>query len=320
MSGIPLLSSVGGLLTKPAFPRTSLSISETELAIVSLKRQGGEFEPTRLAMLPLPAGLVRADFSDPNISDESALVEEFERLVSDAEMGRLRRLAVALPEGSAHTQVLTLESVPANGSELAQVLTWKIERSFGCKPADVRVTEKRLATKGQGQWLVTVIYERVIAQYERVFKRLGWQVGLVMPSHLAEAQWLQRAGIAEDQVLLSLHDRGLVAIVVRGRYPVLVREVTCAASEREDEFYRIMTFYRDRIQTRDGANAAPVAVSRLLVVGPSEEHQRFRTTLGEALESPVTVLDAGGLGLRLPSRAPFQSFAAASGLCTFAWA
>ncbi|MEP7270843.1 MAG: hypothetical protein ABI882_05035 [Acidobacteriota bacterium] len=316
MTGIPLLSNLGAFLAKPAFPRTSLSIAETELAIVSLKRRAGEFEPTRLAMLPLPDGLLNANFSEPNMSDESAMVEELERLVSDAEMGRLRRLAVALPEGAARSLVLTLETIPSSSTELAEVLAWKIERSFGCKPGDVRVTEKRLPTKDQREWLVTVVYERVIAQYERVFKRLGWQVGLVLPAHLAEAEWLVRAGVNEDQVLLSLNERGFVAVVVRGRYPVLVREVTCPATEREDEFHRIMVFYRDRMNAKD----APVSLHRMLVVGPSEDHQRFRKTLAEALESPVTVLDAPGLGLRLPARAPFPSFAAAAGLCTFAWA
>lgn len=316
MAGIPVISNFASVLTTPAFPKTALAISETELAIVSLKRKRGEFEPTRLAMLPLPAGLVTAHFTEPNISDESGLVEELERLSSDADVGRLRRVAVALPEGTARTMVLTMETVPANKSELAELLGWKIERSFGGKLADVRVTQKRIGDKEHPQWLVTLSYERVIAQYEKVFERMGWQAGLLLPAHLAEAQWLLRADLPQDQVLLSLNDAGFVAVVVRGDHPILVRDVTCSPDEREDEFHRIMVFYRDRLIPKN----APVSMSRLLVVGTHEEQQRFRRTLAEAIESPVTALDAGGIGLRLPARAPFSSFAAAAGLCTFAWA
>lgn len=317
MSEIPLISSIQNFLTKPSFPRISLSIDESQLAVVSLRRRRGEFEPVHLSVLPLPAGLVRGDFTEPNVSDEATLAEHLERLVSDAGIRRLRRIALALPDGSARSQVLSLDSVPSGGSELAQVLSWKIERSFGCKPGDVRVTQKRLDSgKDHAHWLVTVVYNRVITQYERVFKRVGWQVGLVLPGYLAQAQWLIRARVKEDQVLLSLNDRGFVAMVVRGGKPILVRDVICNEMEREDEFYRLMIFYRDRMILKND----PLTPNRLLIVGPSAQHQRFQKTLADAVEAPVTVLNAGLLGLRLPARAPFPSFAAAAGLSTFAWA
>lgn len=317
MSENPLLSTLRHLLTTPAYPRTSISIDESRVAVVSLKRQRGEFEPVHLSVLGLPAGLVRADFSEANVSDEPALVEHLERLLADAGINRLRRLAVAVPGASARSHVISLDSVPSGAGELTQVLSWKIERSFGCKPADVRISQRRLdSAKDQSHWLVTVVHNRVIAQYESIFKRLGWNVGLVLPSYLAEAQWLLRSRSNQDAVLLSLNDRGFVAMVVRGGQPVLVRDVVCSETEREDEFHRLMIFYRDRILPQ-GALAAP---SRLLVVGSAEQQQRFRKTLAEALESPVTVLDAGLVGLRLPARAPFPSFAAAAGLSTFAWA
>jgi len=73
MRQIPVLSGFFDYLTAPRFPRTSLSISETHLALITLKRSGRDFEPRNLGVSRLPAGLVRASFTEPNITDEAAL-------------------------------------------------------------------------------------------------------------------------------------------------------------------------------------------------------------------------------------------------------
>lgn len=311
-----MISSLRNFLTTPSYPRTALSISELQLAIVSLKKQRGDFEPTRLAMLPLPAGLITPDFDERNISDEGVLAEELERLIDDSGIRRMRSLAVALPEGSARSLIVSIESAPSNPEEFSQVLGWKVERSLGCKTSDVRLMHRRLRGRNGANWLVTVIHNTVIDQYERVFARLRWNVGLCIPQHLAEAQWLLRSDVREDQMMVSLNTRGFVAVVVRDREPILVREVICTESERQDEFHRLMTFYRDRLQADHSASMP----NRLLVIGSSEEQQAFRRTLAGALETAVTPLDPAALGLRLPARAPFPAFAAAAGLSTFAFA
>jgi Tfp pilus assembly PilM family ATPase len=317
MSSIPIVSSLAGLLTTPAFPRTAISIDSHRLALVSLKRSSGQFEPRHLSTLDLPVGLVNPSFTEPNLSDEGALSALLERLLNEAGLNRARRFAVAIPDASARSQIITLEGASSTAAEFEQLLGWKIERAFGCRPSEVRVSERCLySSQAESHWLVTVVQKRVIAQYENAFKQLRWQVGLIVPGYLAEAQWLLRSGSIEDQVLLSLHENGFVAVVVRAGEPALVREVTCEEKEREDEFFRLMVFYRDRLMPKN----ASVNPSRLLVIGPPDAQQRFRKTLSDAMEAPVTILDAGSFGLRLPGQAPFPSFAAAAGLSTFAWA
>ena len=316
MSDLRVLSSLLGLLTSPTYPRTAISIDSSRLALVSLKKQRGEFDPRHLSTLEVPEGLVNPSFAEPNVTDEGELREALSRLVSDAGLKRVRRLAVALPDASARSHIISLDGQRPGTAELTQLLSWKVERTFGCRASEVRITHRMLAsTRQESHWLATVVYNRVIKQYEHVFKQLGWQVGLVLPGYLAQAQWLFRSKSSEDQVLLSLNDLGFVAVVVRNGQPVLVREVTCHENEREDEFYRLMIFYRDRLMPQNASGN-----SALLVVGPVELQQRFRKTLAEAMETPVTILDAATLGLRLPGRAPFASFAAAAGLSTYAFA
>jgi hypothetical protein len=168
---------------------------------------------------------------------------------------------------------------------------------------------------GRPQYLVSATTERVIAQYERIFDRLGWHAGMIAPQHVGEAQWLMRQGLEDDQVVVSLNERGFDAVIVRGREPLMVREVECAPEERENEFYRLMVFYRDRLAL-EGADRP---LNRALMIGPASEQRRFHSVLASALERQVVALDLRQIGLRVDQSAPFDHFAAAGGLATMAW-
>lgn len=316
MQQIPLISGIWNYLTAPDLPRTALAVSETHLALVTLRRSGREFAPRNLGVQRLPVGLVRADFAAPNISDEATFTEQLTRTATQAGMNRLRGLSVALPAGSARSMVVALDAVPGSRAELQQMIEWKIERTLGQKFGDLRTGYQRLRDfNGRPHWLVSAVHNEVMAQYELIFKGLGWRVGLAVPQHLGEAQWLMRAGLNEDQVLISLHERGFDAVIVRGREPLLVREVQCAADEREDEFFRLMIFYRDRLLTED----APITLNRVLTVGDVAEQRRFRDVVSSALDKHAVALDPAQLGLKVDPAAPFDHFAAASGLATMAW-
>jgi hypothetical protein len=95
----------------------------------------------------------------------------------------------------------------------------------------------------------------------------------------------------------------------------MVREVECAPEERENEFYRLMVFYRDRL-TLEGADRP---LNRALMIGSLPEQHRFRNVLASAMERQVVALDPQQIGLKIDPNAPFINFAAAGGLATMAW-
>src|SRR5262245_44473748 len=236
-----LLSNLWKRLTAPGWPRTALSISETHLALTTLRKRGSVFEPSNLGVLRLPKGLVRAHFTEPNITSEADLLDKLRETVAQAGHRRLRRVAVALPAGSARSLVFTLESVPDDRRELAQMIEWKVERNLGGRVSELRINHQRLSDfNGRSQWLVSAVHADVLAQYERVFRELSWQAGLVLPQALGEAQWLMRAELPDDQALVSLREDGFDAVIVRGAEPILVREVHCTPEECEDEFFRLL--------------------------------------------------------------------------------
>lgn len=316
MQQIPVLSGLWNFLTAPDLPRTALAITETHLSIVTLRRSRGEFEPRNLGVLRLPEGLVEANFSQPNVSNEASLIEQLTRTASQAGINRPRALSLALPAGSARSQVITLDSNPHSRKELEQLLEWKIERAFGQKFYDLKTSHSRLSDfHGRPQWLVTAIHNQVLEQYERIFKQLRWPIGLILPQHMGEAQWLMRQRLDDDQVIVSLNDHGFSAVIVRGDQPILVREIECSPEEREDEFFRLIIFYRDRLLPEN----EPIKLSRVLTLGTIAEQRSFREVVTSALENHAIALDTQQIGLKVDPSAPFNHFAAAGGLATMAW-
>src|SRR5262249_36615363 len=145
MRKIPVISGLWNYLTAPKLPATSLSISQTHLALISLRRAGRGFVPRNLSVLRLPPGLIHASFTEPNVVDEITLIDYLKRTATQAGLGRIRGISATLPASSARCLVITLDNVPGSRAEIEQMLEWKIERSVGQKAADLRFNYARLS-------------------------------------------------------------------------------------------------------------------------------------------------------------------------------
>ena len=183
-------------------------------------------------------------------------------------------------------------------------------------------SRERLAKDRQGRdrYLAVGVRNSVLAEYESVFSSLGWRCGMVLPRHFGEARWLTRNGKGSDSLLLTTHDEGFTAAVFRDQHPLIMRSVVCAPDEREDEFYRLLLFYRDR-QTAESEDSSQERIAQLLVVGPGFNKQRASEIADETLGGHVHVLEAGrSLASQLPtSELSFDAIAAAAGLATMHW-
>ena len=161
------------------------------------------------------------------------------------------------------------------------------------------------------------ITEAILAEYEAVLDSLGWRAGLILPRHLGEAQWLTRNGPAGDSLLLSGSNHGFTGVIFRDRHPLFVRTVECAEDEIEDEFYRLLLFYRDRSVPETGESPG---LMRLMVIGEGITKQRAGEIVNETTGGDLRPLQAEDLGLQLPNREfSFDSIAAPAGLATLSW-
>jgi hypothetical protein len=212
--------------------------------------------------------------------------------------------------------IITMESQAGSQGELEEMLNWKMERGFNSPLEDLSISREKLLKDAQGRerYLVIGVKRSVREEYETVFESLGWRVGLILPRHLAEAQWLMRNGTTGDGMLLSFSEEGFTAAVFRDKQPIILRSISCDRDESEDELYRLLLFYRDR---RGTSQEESPKLSRLLVVGEGFEKQRASEIVNETLGGNLRALNPQDVGLQLPaSDLDFDVIAAPAGLAT----
>jgi len=307
-------------LIDPWYPATAIGLDKGVASVVQLERgRGATCKLKRAATFNIGDSLVRPSFDERNIEDIAQLAAILRDLATSAGLLKQKRWSLSLPEATARTLVLTIES-SQSASELQDVLRWKIERGFGAPLEELFVSREKLQKDSQGRdrYLVIAVKRAVLAEYEAVLEMLGWRAGLILPRHLGEAQWLIRnGGAVGDSLLLSGSSQGFTGVIFRDKHPLIVRTVNCTEEEFEDEFYRLLLFYRDRSVPEAGAGQG---LTRLMVIGEGITKERAGEIVNETTGGDLRALGAEELGLQLPSRDfSFDSIAAPAGLATLSW-
>jgi Tfp pilus assembly PilM family ATPase len=306
----------------PRYPATAIGLERGTASVVQLERiKGSACKLKRAATFNIAESLVRPRFDEPNIEDAAQLAAILKELATSAGLLKQKRWSLSLPEATTRTLVLTMEIQSQSGAELQEVLKWKVERGFGAALEDLSISKERLQKDAQGRdrYLVIAVKKAILAEYEAVLELLGWRAGLILPRHLGEAQWLVRNGAVGDSLLLSGSSQGFTGVIFRDKHPLFVRTVTCTEDEFEDEFYRLLLFYRDRSVAPEGAENGP-GLARLMIIGEGITKQRAGEIVNETTGGDLRPLEAQDLGLQLPSSDfSFDSIAAPAGLATLSW-
>ena len=307
-------------LIDPWYPATAIGLEKGVASVIQLERvKGWTCRLRRAATFNIADSLLRPSFDELNIEDPRQLASVLSELATSAGLVKQKRWSLSLPEATARTQVLTIETQPQSSSELQEILKWKIERGFGAPMEELSISRERLQKDSQGRdrYLVIGIRKAILAEYERLLDALGWRAGLILPRHLGESQWLVRNGSVGDSLLLSGSSQGFTGVFFRGKHPLIVRTVECTSDEFEDEFYRLLLFYRDRSAPEEPQGSG---LLRLMVVGEGITKERAGEIVKETTGDDVRSLRAEDLGLQLPNRDfSFDSIAAPAGLATMSW-
>ena len=308
-------------IVEPWYPANAIGLEENLASVVQLERVKGNLcRLKRAATANIDRALLRPGFDEPNIQNGAQLATVLNDLAVGAGLLKQKRWSLTLPETTTRTTVFTLESQPQSGSELQDVLKWKMERSFGAPLEELSISRERLQkdAHGRDRYLAIAVKKSVLAEYEALLESLHWRGGLILPRHLGEAQWLVRNGAAGDSLLLSGSSQGFTGVIFRDKHPLIVRTVTCAEGEFEDEFYRFLLFYRDRNIPETANHDLPLR--RLMVIGEGITKQRAGEIVNETTGGDLRPLAAEDLGLHFPSRDfSFDAVAAPAGLATLSW-
>ena len=307
-------------IVKPSLPRAAIGFRREGISVVGLQKQGGAFTLSRAATVELPENALQPSFNEQNLVELHEILLTLNQVMTAAGLQEQKRWSVSLPADTARMSILTLDAPAKSNNELKEVLNWKAERAFGAAANEMRMAFQPLTpdVSKRIRYFVVSIRLEVLAEYENLFGIFDWHVGLVMPRHISEAQWLMAANheqTNQDTLMVSLQAEGFTAILLRGQQPSVVRSVSCNEDEREDELYRLLLFYRDRI-----ASVNPDAIlQKLLLVGDNFQKDRLREIAFETLGNDIRILESNDVGLVLPNEIRFQDVAGPAGLASLAW-
>ncbi len=306
-------------LINPNYPKAALGFEKDNLTALALQKEGrGRFGIKQAATVELPPHLLNPNFIEKNIANGEEMLVLLNEATTNAGLRNQKHWSISLPSNTARTAILTLENEPNSKDELAEILDWKAEHTFGVPAGELRVARRKIKPDaiGKPRYFTTAVKLSVIDEYETLFERLGWRAGLIMPRAVSEANWLSDAKKQNDTLLISSQSDGFVALLLRGDEPTVVRSVTCTESETDDEIYRLLMFYRDRF----GSGATENALEKLLVVGKNFAPSRLKEIADEAIGRPLKILSAEDVGLSLPAQTlSFNDLAAPAGLATLGW-
>lgn len=303
-------------LTQPNFPKAALGLEQDSVTALALQKEGkGQFGIKQAATVELPVNLITPGFLEKNIANIEELRVLLDEATVNAGLRNQKRWSVSLPSNTARTAILTLDTEPASATELTEVLDWKSEQVFGASAADLRISRQKISADrdGKSRYFATAVKLSVIDEYETLFESQGWQAGLILPRAVSESNWLIDAKGKTDGLLISSQTDGFTALLMRGEEPAVVRTVTCTEAERDDEIFRLLMFYRDRI----AENNSDGMLEKLLIVGKDFVPAKIREISAEALGTALNILRPEDVGLNLPSNSlNFDDIAAPAGLAT----
>lgn len=304
-------------LTQPNYPKAAIGIEQNAISALQLRREGrGRFGVDRAATVELPSSLLTPSFTDRNIASVPEFRTLLEEAVVSAGLLSQKNWSISLPSSTARSAILTLEN--AGKSELDEILEWKAEQSFGAPSGQLRITHYPISNDRDGKvrYFATAIKLSVIDEYESVFEQFGWKAGLILPRAVAETNWLLNESTAMDSLLISSQSDGFTAVLLRGNEPSVVRSVTCAPNEIDDEVYRLLMFYNDRFSDAQGGNL----LSRLLLIGRDLVPEKIRAISAEAFGRTLAIVRSEDVGLSVPvGSLSFDDLAAPAGLAAFGW-
>jgi hypothetical protein len=307
-------------ITQPNYPKAAIGLERDSITALALQKEGrGQYGIRQAATVDLPSNLLNPSFLENNIASPREFAVLLEEAVVNSGLLNQKRWSIALPSNTARTAIFTLDNEPNSKNEVEEILDWKAEQIFGAPAGELRLSREKIADDrdGKSRYFASAIKLSVIDEYETVFEGFGWKTGLILPRAVSEANWLTDKRDRTDSLLISSQSDGFTALLLRGDEPTVVRSVTCDEGERDDEIYRLLMFYKDRL----GDEKSGTYLERLLVIGKNIMPSKIKEISADALGRALTILRPEDVGLNIPAGdLSFDDLAAPAGLASLGWA
>src|SRR6185369_14971241 len=138
-------------LIDPRYPPIAIGLEKGVASVVHLEKgRGCSCTVKRAATFAIDETLIRPSFDSRNLENPAQLGAVLRELAASAGLLKQKRWSLSLPEATTRTIVITTETAAQSGSELQDVLRWKMERGFGAPLEELSVSREKLEKDLQG--------------------------------------------------------------------------------------------------------------------------------------------------------------------------
>lgn len=132
----------------------------------------------------IAAGALIPRLTETNVTDPSAI----QHAVTDALTtvgSRSRDIVAILPDASVRVSLLDFDSLPEKRQDTDEVVRFRLKKAVPFEVENAAVSYEINRANGHIRVVAAVVLNSVLAEYEGVFRSLGYSPGVVIPSTLA---------------------------------------------------------------------------------------------------------------------------------------
>ena len=132
----------------------------------------------------LAEGVIAPGLTSPNILNAEALRTALNGALG-AVAGKSRDVIVVLPDVAIRLMLLDFEALPAKHDEIAPVIRFRLKKSLPFDVDHATLSYSVSRVNGAIRAVAAVSPREVIEEYEKAFRDIGYEPGVVLPSSLA---------------------------------------------------------------------------------------------------------------------------------------
>lgn len=132
----------------------------------------------------LPEGAIAPGLTVPNILDASALRTALGGALG-AVGGKSRDVIVILPDVAIRMMLLDFEALPTKADEIEPVIRFRLKKSLPFDVDNAVLSYDVTRTNGTVRAVAAVAPREIIDEYEKAFRDVGYEPGVILPSSLA---------------------------------------------------------------------------------------------------------------------------------------
>jgi type IV pilus assembly protein PilM len=222
----------------------------------------------------MASGAVLPRLSEGNIGNAEVLRQAINDAVTTVG-ARSRDIAVILPDASVRVVLLEFDSLPDKKADADSMIRFRLKKALPFDVDKAAVSYEILRGEGTIRVVAAVVLSTVLAEYEAIFRELGFSPGVVLPSTLAAIGGVDTT----DPVMVIKSDTSTTTMaIVGGGQLLLFRTLENTAGMLQggeqlvEDVHASLVFFEDNYSMK--VNRILVAgVLEAAVVGPVIEEQ-----------------------------------------------